>query len=204
MSLRVFLPRRPSPETVQDACSHVTSIRRRERSPYITEQTDKGGKDEDRPSTESCLDGDPSTRQPHVTIENLEDAPEEITETKNENANAGEFDHGRQIGVERLHQLRKHRRERQWSQTLAERHCRGHADGAHLPEPVPILRTSAFILQIHAAGAIYQRIMRALGGLWHQHSVGGFDKVDGAHVSHDLRSGIDLGIELLLDLMDRL
>jgi hypothetical protein len=46
--------------------------------------------------------------------------------------------------------------------------------------------------------------MRALGGLWHQHSVGSFDKVDGAHISHDLCTGIDLGIELLLDLMDRL
>jgi hypothetical protein len=48
--------------------------------------------------------------------------------------------------------LRKHRRERQWSQTLAERHCRGHAEGTHLPEPVPILRTSAFVSQIHADG----------------------------------------------------
>ncbi len=46
-----------------------------------------------------------------------------------------------------------------------------------------------------------QRIMRIGRGLWHKHLRATFDEVHGANISHDLGTGVDLGVKLLLELL---
>ena len=47
----------------------------------------------------------------------------------------------------------------------------------------------------------HQRIMRVITRLRHQHSIGGLDKMMAADIRHDLRTGYNLDVEFLLELV---
>lgn len=95
------------------ASSHETAICVRLRSPDTAAKADNRRNDEDRPSTEACLDRNPGRKSCQHNIINchfgiINNLPDEVTETENQNCNTGKLHHICEAVVESRDVLGKH------------------------------------------------------------------------------------------------
>lgn len=116
--------------------------------------------------------------------------PEEVAKAKHQDCHTSKLDDVGQRGIVVLHQIAKHGPKSQRRKALCEAHGRHGNESRDLPPSAPV-----------------EGVVRRAGGLGNEHAVGlvlALDEVMASDVCHDLGTGEDLDVELILDLLQLL